>query len=284
MFAPGLLAGKRILVTGGGTGLGRSMAGRFAELGADLILVGRRLDVLQAAAAEIGAATDVEVTTYSVDVRDPVAVDAAIDACFERGGLDVLVNNAAANFIARTETLSHRAADAVLNITLHGPLYATMAAGRRWLAAGRPGVVLSIVATYAWTGSPYVVPSAMAKAGLLAMTQSLAVEWGGKGIRTVAIAPGPFPTKGAWERLFPREDLAAHVVTTVPLKRVGEHAELANLAAYLVSDQAAYINGACVTIDGGRWLRGAGNFSFLEGLTEAEWESFRPKKEAKSSA
>ncbi len=284
MFAPGLLSGKRILVTGGGTGLGRSMARRFAELGADLVLVGRRLDVLQAAAAEIGAATDVEVTTHSVDVRDPAAVDAVMETCFAERGIDVLVNNAAANFIARTETLSHRAADAVLNITLHGPLYATTAAGRRWLAAGRPGVVLSIVATYAWTGSPYVVPSAMAKAGLLAMTQSLAVEWGPKGIRTVAIAPGPFPTKGAWDRLFPREDLAAHVVTTVPLKRVGEHEELANLAAYLVSDQAAYINGACVTIDGGRWLRGAGNFSFLEGLTDSEWEGFRPKKEATSSA
>lgn len=283
MFSPGLLSGKRILVTGGGTGLGRSMAGRFAELGADLVLLGRRLDVLQATAAEIGAATDVEVTTLSADVRDPQAVEAAIETCFAERGIDVLVNNAAANFIARTETLSHRAADAVLNITLHGPLYATMATGRRWLAAKRPGVVLSIVATYAWTGSPYVVPSAMAKAGLLAMTQSLAVEWGSKGIRTVAIAPGPFPTKGAWERLFPREDLAAHLVTTVPLKRVGEHEELANLAAYLVSDQAAYINGACVTIDGGRWLRGAGNFSFLDGLTEAEWQSFRPKKEAKST-
>lgn len=278
MFTRGLLAGKRILVTGGGTGLGRAMAGRFAELGAALVLVGRRRAVLEAAAAEIAAATGAAVAVHDLDLRNPEAVDQAIEACFATGGLDVLVNNAAANFIARTETLSYRAADAVLNITLHGTLYATLAAGRRWLAAGRPGVVLSILATYAWTGSPYVVPSAMAKAGVLAMTQSLAVEWGRRGIRTVAIAPGLFPTPGAWERLFPRPDLAAQLPASVPLGRLGRHEELANLAAFLVSDHAGYINGACVTIDGGRWLRGAGNFSFLEGLSPADWDSLRPPK------
>lgn len=271
-------AGKTVAVTGAAGGLGRALALRFAAAGARIVALDRDAAVLQGLTFPDGA----DAVRIACDVSSEAdCLRAMAEARRAFGGIDVLVNNAAANFIARTETLSHRAADAVLNITLHGPLYATMAAGRRWLAAKRPGVVLSIVATYAWTGSPYVVPSAMAKAGLLAMTQSLAVEWGGKGIRTVAIAPGPFPTKGAWERLFPREDLAQHVVTTVPLKRVGQHEELANLAAYLVSDQAAYINGACVTIDGGRWLRGAGNFSFLEGLTDAEWESFRPKKDTK---
>jgi NAD(P)-dependent dehydrogenase (short-subunit alcohol dehydrogenase family) len=278
MFEPGLLKDRRILVTGGGTGLGRAMAWRFAELGARLILCGRREPVLADTAREIEAAHGAIVETFSLDVRDPEAIEAMMAQVFDQGGLDVLVNNAAANFIARTETLSTRAIDAVLNITLHGPMYCALAAGRRWIAAGQSGVILSIVATYAWHGSPFVVPSAAAKAGVLAMTQSLAVEWGPKNIRTVAIAPGPFPTQGAWERLLPRPDLADHFENRGPLGRPGRHGELANLAAYLVSDGAAYVNGECVTIDGGRWLKDAGNFSFLETLSDAEWESFRAKK------
>ncbi|WP_426956457.1 SDR family oxidoreductase [Muricoccus radiodurans] len=280
MFQPDLLAGKRILVTGGGTGLGRSMAERFAALGAALVLAGRRAEVLSRTAAEITAATGARVDTHAVDVRDPAAVDAMMEAIFaEDGALDILVNNAAANFIARTESLSPRAADTILNITLHGPLYCTLSAGRRWIAQGRPEgaprVVLNILATYAWHGSAYVVPSAMAKAGVQAMMQSLAVEWGPKGIRHVGIAPGPFPTKGAWDRLLPRPEMAGYYETRGPLGRPGKHEELANLAAYLVSDGAAYVNGDCVTIDGGRWLKGAGNFSFLEDLTEADWERVR---------
>jgi NAD(P)-dependent dehydrogenase (short-subunit alcohol dehydrogenase family) len=283
MFQPDLLAGKRILITGGGTGLGRSMARRFGELGASLVLAGRRREVLEDAARDITDATGAAVTTQSLDVRDPEAVEAAMARVFEAGPLDALVNNAAANFIARTETLSHRAADAVLNITLHGPLYCTMAAGRRWLEAGawtpeQPmRCVLNILATYAWHGSAYVVPSAMAKAGVHAMMQSLAVEWGPRGVRFAGIAPGPFPTKGAWDRLMPRPEMASAYETRGPLKRPGRHGELANLAAYLLSDEAAYVNGDCVTIDGGRWLKGAGNFSFLDELSEEEWSGVRER-------
>jgi NAD(P)-dependent dehydrogenase (short-subunit alcohol dehydrogenase family) len=283
MFRTDLLVGKRILVTGGGTGLGRSMAERFASLGAALVLAGRRAEVLVRTAAEIRAATGARVDTHSVDVRDPAAVDAMMEAVFAgEGGLDVLVNNAAANFIARTESLSPRAADTILNITLHGPLYCTLAAGKRWIAQGLPEgapprVVLSILATYAWHGSAYVTPSAMAKAGVHAMMQSLAVEWGPKGVRQVGIAPGPFPTKGAWDRLLPRPEMAGYYETRGPLKRPGRHDELGNLAAYLVSDGAAYVNGDCVAIDGGRWLKGAGNFSFLEDLSDAEWDAIRDR-------
>jgi NAD(P)-dependent dehydrogenase (short-subunit alcohol dehydrogenase family) len=206
-----------------------------------------------------------------------------MDAAFDGGPLDVLVNNAAGNFIARTETLSHRAVDSILNIVLHGTAYCTLAASKRWIDQGHGGVILSIVASYAWTGSPYVVPSAMAKAGVLAMTKSLAVEWGRMGIRAVAICPGTFPTKGAWDRLAPTS-MAKQWENANPLGRVGEHHELANLAAYLVSDQAGYINGECVTIDGGRWLQGASSFSYLSGLSEAEWETMRTRNAAASES
>ncbi|MFQ5467742.1 MAG: SDR family oxidoreductase, partial [Kiloniellaceae bacterium] len=206
-------------------------------------------------------------------------VEAMVDRCWaEGGGLDILVNNAAGNFIAKSETLSHRALDAVLGIVVHGTAYATLACGRRWIAARRPGAGRSIVATYAWSGSAYVVPSAMGKAGVLAMTQSLAVEWGPYGIRSNAIAPGPFPTEGAWSRLVPNAEVAAAWRARVPLGRFGTQGELADLAAYLVSDGAGFINGEVVVIDGGEWLKGAGQFSLMERLSEADWAAMRPKK------
>ena len=274
MFREDLLAGKRILITGGGTGLGRAMGERFLELGASLVICGRRGDVLDAAAAEL----DGPVETHICDIRDPEAVEAMIAAIWQTGPLDHLVNNAAGNFIARTESLSHRALDAVVNIVLHGSAYMTLECGKRWIAERRPGNVLSIVTTYAWTGSGYVVPSAMGKAGVLAMTRSLAVEWGPKNIRLNAIAPGAFPTEGAWSRLLPHQDLAEAFETRNPLGRTGDHDELTNLAAYLLSDQSGFITGEVVTIDGGRWLAGAGQFNFASMLSDEDWQNLRPKK------
>ncbi|HVJ44233.1 MAG TPA: SDR family oxidoreductase [Dongiaceae bacterium] len=278
MFQADLLKGKRILVTGGGTGLGYSMGHRFLKLGAELVICGRRVEVLEEAAAKLTAETGGKVETHGCDIRDAEAVDKMIAAIWENGPLDSLVNNAAGNFIAKTEDLSPRAIDAVLNIVLHGSAYMTLACGKRWLKEGRKASVLSIVTTYAWTGSAYVVPSAMAKAGVLAMIRSLAVEWGGRGVRLNAIAPGPFPTKGAWERLVPNEKLAKKFETNNPLQRVGEHIELANLATFLLSDFAGYINGEVVTIDGGEWLQGAGQFNFLREMSDADWDALKPKK------
>jgi NAD(P)-dependent dehydrogenase (short-subunit alcohol dehydrogenase family) len=278
MFQTDLLRGKRVLVTGGGTGLGLAMGRRFLELGATLVICGRREQVLREAAADLEQAARGRVAWHVCDIRDPAAVDAMLAAIWQSAPLDALVNNAAGNFIARTEELSPRAVDAVLGIVLHGSAYVTIGCGKRWLAEGHKAAVLSIVTTYAWTGSAYVVPSAMAKAGVLAMTRSLAVEWGGRGVRLNAIAPGPFPTKGAWERLVPRADLAQRFETKNPLGRVGRHEELANLASFLLSDGSGYINGEVVTIDGGEWLQGAGQFNFLSELTDADWQGMKPKK------
>ena len=279
MFQADLLKGKRILVTGGGTGLGRAMTERYQELGASVMICGRREEVLQQTCEELNARDlGPGVTWRGCDIRDAGSVETMVASAWEEGPLDALVNNAAGNFIARSHELSPRAVDAVLGIVLHGSAYATLACGRRWIEEGRAGNVLSIVTSYAWTGSAYVLPSAMGKAGVLAMTRSLAVEWGPKGIRLNAIAPGPFPTKGAWERLVPRPELAERFETKNPLHRVGDHLELANLATYLISDQSGYINGEVVTIDGGEWLMGAGQFNFLSEMTDAEWESLKPKK------
>jgi NAD(P)-dependent dehydrogenase (short-subunit alcohol dehydrogenase family) len=252
------------------------MAAGFLDLGAEVVICGRRIDVLDETASALSAKGTI--ATYPLDIRDADKVEAAIDEIWQDGPIDILVNNAAGNFLARTEELSHRAVDAVVGIVLHGSAYMTLACGKRWIAEGRAGNVLSIVTTYAWTGSAYVVPSAMGKAAVLAMTRSLAVEWGPKNIRLNAIAPGPFPTEGAWSRLVPREDLAKAWETGNPLGRPGRHDELVNLAAFLVADQSAFINGEVVTIDGGEWLMGAGQFNFARMLTDADWESIKPKR------
>jgi NAD(P)-dependent dehydrogenase (short-subunit alcohol dehydrogenase family) len=279
MFRDDLLAGEHILVTGGGTGLGKSMGRRFLELGARLTICGRRAAVLETTAAEHRAATGGTVRAFPCDIRDADAVERMVADAEAEAPVTALVNNAAGNFLARSEELSPRAVDAVVGIVLKGSLNATLALGRRWLADGRKGSVLSIVTSYAWTGSAYVLPSAVAKAGVLAMTRSLAVEWGGRGVRLNAIAPGPFPTEGAWERLVPRPELARAFETRNPLGRPGEHRELADLAAYMLAGGSAYINGEVVTIDGGEWLGGAGQFSFLKDmLGEEDWRALRPKK------
>jgi NAD(P)-dependent dehydrogenase (short-subunit alcohol dehydrogenase family) len=273
MFERGLLAGKRILVTGGGSGLGAAMGRRFVELGAELIICGRRADLLERTARQLRGDPGGKVSAIGCDIRDASAVEAMMDAIWRDAPLDVLVNNAAATFIAQTERLSARAADAILGPTLHGALYCTLGAGRRWIDGQHRGVVLSILSTSTITGRAFTVPSAMAKSALLAMTKSLAVEWGQKGVRTVAIAPGAFPTPGAAAQLRPeaREKDAA---AKNPLGRGGEHLELANLASFLISDQAGYINGEMVVQDGGAHLRGSGAEDLLQ-WTDAQWEKQR---------
>ena len=273
MFEKGLLAGKRILVTGGGSGLGAAMGRRFAELGAELIICGRRLEVLEATAAAIREEFAAQAHAIPCDIRDGAAVEAMMDTIWREAPLDILVNNAAATFIARTEQLSFRAAEAILGPTLHGTMYCTLAAGKRWIEAGRKGVVLSILSTSTITGRAFTVPSAMAKSAVLAMTKSLAVEWGPKGIRTVAIAPGGFPTQGATGQLRP-EGRDPNWAARIPLGRSGEHRELADLASFLISDAGAYINGEMVVQDGGAHLRSSGAEDLLA-WTETQWEAQR---------
>lgn len=271
-FAKDLLNNKVVLITGGATGLGRAMGETFLDLGAHLAIAGRREDVLKQAADEMGGEAN-NVFYHRCDVRDPAQIQELVDAVEQHfGHIDVLVNNAAGNFISPTERLSPRAVDAVLNIVLHGTFYSTLEIGKRWIEQGRSGTMLNIVTTYASTGSAFVVPSAAAKAGVLALTRSLAVEWAHHGIRQVAIAPGPFPTEGAWSRLAPTPDLEEKMINRIPLRRVGNKEELAHLAAYLISDYAAYMNGEVVTIDGGEWLQGAGQFNDLLAVTEQQWD------------
>ena len=273
MFEKDLLAGKRILVTGGGSGLGAAMGRRFVELGAELIICGRRLELLEQTASQLRGELGGKVSVVRCDLRDGAAVDAMMDTIWCDAPLDVLVNNAAATFIAQTEHLSFRAADAILAPTLHGTMYCTLAAGRRWIDGKHKGVVLSILSTSTITGRAFTVPSAMAKSAVLAMTRSLAVEWGPKGVRTVAIAPGAFPTPGASGQLRP-EGRDESWAQRNPLGRAGEHGELADLASFLISDHAGYINGEMVVQDGGAHLRSSGAEDLLQ-WTDAQWQKQR---------
>ena len=279
MFRDDLLRNKRILITGGGTGLGKAMAHRFLQLGATVYICGRREEVLEQTVAELSSSTKSPIHALPCDVRNLDAVEAMIETIWKAAPLDVLVNNAAGNFIARTEELSPRAFESVIGIVLLGTLHATMACGRRWLKAAHPATVLSISATYAPVGSAYVVPSAISKAGVEALTRSLAVEWGNRGIRMNAIAPGPIPTQGAFSRVLPRPELETLALDRNPLHRFGTIEELANLAAFLVSDGSAYINGEVIRMDGGEFLQGAGEFSNLgRVLTEEDWQAVKPRK------
>lgn len=270
MFKDDLLKGKTILITGGGTGLGLAMSHKIASYGAKVWIAGRRQEKLDSAQKELEQHGG-EVRTHSCDIRDPESVEQMLTAIWDDGGLDALVNNAAGNFAAPSESLSHRAVDAVLGTVLHGTTYITLGCGRRWLKEERQANVLSIVTTYASTGSGWVLPSAMGKAGVLAMTRSLAVEWGGRGIRLNAIAPGPFPTKGATERLAPDPRLVDTMKKQNPQKRFGDPEELGNLAVYMLADGSGYINGEVVTIDAGEWLQGAGQFNFLRHVSQDDW-------------
>jgi NAD(P)-dependent dehydrogenase (short-subunit alcohol dehydrogenase family) len=281
MFSSDLLRSKRILITGGGTGLGKAMAHRFLQLGATVYICGRRQEVLEKTTAELSAATKGSIHAIRCDIRNLDAVEAMIDTIWKTAPLDVLVNNAAGNFIARTEELSPRAFESVIGIVLLGTLNTTMACGRRWLKASHPATVLSISATYAPVGSAYVVPSAISKAGVEALTRSLAVEWGNRGIRMNAIAPGPIPTQGAFSRVLPRPDLEALALDRNPMHRFGTTEELANLAVFLISDGSSYINGEAIRMDGGEFLQGAGEFSNLgRALTNEDWESLKPRKKS----
>lgn len=274
MLKPGSLSGKTIIVTGGGTGLGKSMGKYFLELGANLVITSRKKEVIDATAKELMDATGGQVLAVPCDVRKYEEIENVIKSTEEKfGAVHGVLNNAAGNFISPTERLSHRAFDIVVDIVLKGTYYTTLAAGKNWIAKKQPGVFLNIVTTYAWTGSGYVVPSACGKAGVLALTRSLAVEWAKYKIRSNAIAPGPFPTEGAWSRLLPGDLVKKfNPAERIPLKRVGEHQELANLAAYLMSDFSSYVNGEVITIDGGEWLRNGGEFSHLEHIPEQMWD------------
>ncbi|WP_343624799.1 SDR family oxidoreductase [Flavobacterium lindanitolerans] len=286
MLRDNALEGKTIVVTGGGSGLGKAMTKYFLELGAKVAITSRDLEKLRTTAEELEKETGGECLPLACDVRNYEQVEIMLASVLEKfGKVDVLLNNAAGNFISPTERLSANAFDTIIDIVLKGSKNCTLAFGKHWIDTKQQNTtILNIVTTYAWTGSAYVVPSATAKAGVLAMTRSLAVEWAKYGIRSNAIAPGPFPTKGAWDRLLPGDlkdkfDLAKKV----PLKRVGDHQELANLAAYLVSDFSAYVNGEVITIDGGEWLKGAGQFNLLEAVPEEMWDMLEAMIKAKKN-
>jgi NAD(P)-dependent dehydrogenase (short-subunit alcohol dehydrogenase family) len=286
MFRSDLFKGKRFLVTGGGTGLGRIMMERFVELGADCVICGRRGGVLEETAREVMARYPARrVDTFAVDIRVATAVEEMIGEIWASGPLDGLVNNAAGNFISQTKDLSPRAFDAIANIVLHGTFYMTNACGKRWIAEQRKASVISILTTWVWTGSPFVVPSAMSKAGVAVMTQSLAVEWARHGIRLNAIAPGPFPTEGAWARLNPMKDSDDdRYKVRNPMGRVGRPNELANMAAFLMSEEVEYINGEVIAIDGGMGIMGHGTFSSMLSRTEDEWRQIRETIQATNTA
>jgi len=282
MFQQDLLSDKRVLITGGGTGLGRAMAEKFLQLGASVFICGRRGDVLTQACEELAGATGGRIKSAVCDVRDRESVEQMVERLWADGAPNVLVNNAAGNFIARTEELSPRAWEAVIGIVLSGTIHATLACAKRWIASGDSATVLNISTTYAaaGTGSAFVVPSAVAKAGVQALTTSLAVEWGPRGLRFNGIAPGPIPTQGAFSRLLPRQDLEEQAIRRNPMRRFGTVAEFANLAAFVISDGCPYLNGETIIMDGGAWLLGASGFGFLdEVLTDEDWHALRPKKQ-----
>ncbi|ODS89092.1 MAG: short-chain dehydrogenase [Chryseobacterium sp. SCN 40-13] len=286
MLRDDALKDKIIIVTGGGSGLGKAMTRYFLQLGAKVAITSRNLDKLKQTATELEQETCGTVLPVACDVRNWEEVEAMKNTVVQNFGvIDILVNNAAGNFISPTERLTHSAFDSILDIVLKGTKNCTLSIGKYWIDQKHPGTVLNIVTTYSWTGSAYVVPSACAKAGVLAMTRSLAVEWAKYNIRFNAIAPGPFPTEGAWERLLPG-DLAEKfdMRKKVPLRRVGEHQELANLAAYLVSDYSAYMNGEVVTLDGGEWLQGAGEFNMLEAIPQEMWDMLETMIKAKKKS
>lgn len=280
MFRDDLLQGKRILVTGGGTGLGRVMTEKYAKLGAEVVIWGRRSSVLENTAEEIMKEHGGKVIPMQCDIRSAEDIAARVDEIWSDGPLDGLVNNAAGNFISPTKDLSANAFNAIAGIVFHGTFNTTNSVGRKWLEEGRKGSIISILVTWVWTGSPFVVPSAMSKSGVDAMTKSLAVEWGPHNIRLNAIAPGPFPTKGAWERLNPQSgakggDAANDYSDSVAMGRVGKMSELANLAAFLMADGCEYLTGQTIAIDGAQWMMGAGTFSRLLKLSDEQWNQIR---------
>lgn len=275
MFKDGLLRGKRILITGGGTGLGKEFAAKYLELGAELWLAARRGSVLESSAKELASKYGGNVRTHAVDIRDAAAVDAMVQRIWDESGpLTGLVNNAAGNFISPTKDLTPNGFNAIANIVFHGTFYVTHAVGRRWIAGGHKGTVLSILLTWVWNGSPYVVPSAMSKAGLHVMTKSLAIEWGRYGIRLNAIAPGQFPTEGALKRLRP-DGKAEDLGERNPMRCIGRMPELQNLAAFLMADGCDWLTGETIAVDGAGWLANGGNFTELDKLSEADWERMR---------
>tara|TARA_Y100000813_G_scaffold196809_1_gene180951 strand:+ start:600 stop:1478 length:879 start_codon:yes stop_codon:yes gene_type:complete len=276
MFKEDVLKGKKILVTGGGTGLGKEMSEHYVQHGAEVVICGRRESVLADTAAEFKDKYDATVRFQPLDIRSPQDVEDFIDVIFQEGPLDGLVNNAAGNFISPTKDLSARGFDAIANIVFHGTFYVTNAVGKKWLEHKIKGSIISILATWVWTGSPFVVPSAMSKSALHTMTKSLAVEWGPHGIRINAIAPGPFPTEGAWARLSPDGALdESSSMSTIPMGRVGEMSELQNLATFLMADGCEYLTGQTIALDGAQYLSGGGTFSQLSKMSEDDWSQIR---------
>tara|TARA_E500000178_G_C16973987_1_gene732405 strand:+ start:523 stop:1392 length:870 start_codon:yes stop_codon:yes gene_type:complete len=274
MFKKDLLQGKRILVTGGGTGLGKEMATHFAQHGAELYICGRRENVLKETSEEITNLYNCKVQYQTLDIRASKDVDDYVQTIFDEGPLDGLVNNAAGNFISPTKDLSHKGFDAIANIVFHGTFYMTHSVGKRLIEASHKASIINILTTWVWTGSPYVVPSAMSKSGINTMTKSLAAEWGKYGIKINGIAPGPFPTKGAWERLNP-DNNDEGMMNTVPMGRVGDMIELQNLATFLMSDGCDYLTGQTIGIDGAQYLTSGGTFSQLDKLSDDDWENMR---------
>lgn len=276
MFKKDLLKGKRILVTGGGTGLGEVMSEAYAQLGATVYICGRRMQVLEETAKRLSDATGSKVIAKALDIRVPEAVEDVVDEIWSEGPLTGLVNNAAGNFISRTKDLSPRGFNAIADIVFRGSFYVTLACGKRWIEGGDRGNVISILTTWIWNGGPFTVPSAMSKAGLNIMTKSLATEWGPNGIRLNAIAPGPFPTKGAWERLSPQSaNRDSGRANAIPMGRNGEMPELANLAVFLMADGCDYLTGQTIAIDGAMHLASGGNFAALSALSDADWDRIR---------